>query len=508
MKLLRNILSGWAYMIVSSAVVLFMTPFIIKSLGVATFGVWALLLNVIGYLNLLDFGSQQAQARFLSRAVGKEDSTLFAEVFSNTAILFFAIGSLILIAVAILAQFGDQIFNIPAEGQDDFRLILWIIGSMVALEFASKSYGGSLAARESLDVINLIEICGVVVQALLVFSVLKYKLGLIGMASAVGLTMLLKIISYVVVAHVSIPHARISFKRYRLHILRELLGYGSVSYAIVALDLIKTNIGIPLIAMFMTTADAAYYSIAAQFVFYFYLMSRSVNGAFIPRISKLEGQGNWIELRHQFFLGTRIIAGMIFFVGISMMVFAGKFVELWLGKGFEPTYYVLLILTPAAMIALVQAVGTGFLFATSNHSFFAKISAAESVSAILLGLFLVKPLGVYGMAFGTLVPAIIFRGILLPRTISRLVGISLVEYFNKGFRAQIVYGAVYAVIAWSGYQLLKDEIASLWSFGVVAFMFLLVGLALAYAICLNADERASFVRRISDRVLRRQQSTS
>lgn len=506
MKLSRNILSGWGYIAVNTVIVLFMTPFLVRSLGVSNFGVWALILTVIGYLNLLDFGSQQAQARFLSRALGKEDSEHFRDIFSNTAILFFVIGTVILVAVLVLGQFGEGVFNVDLESRDEFRMILWIVGTMVAVEFMSKSYGGSLAARERLDIINLIEIVGAIVQAILVFGALTLGWGLIGMAGGVAVTMAVKILAYVAVGHAAYPHARITFRRFDKSIMRKLLGYGSISYIIVVSDLVKTNLGILIIGAFLTTTDAAYYSIAAQFVFYFFLMGRSVNSAFIPRISRLEGQGNWAVLREQFILGTRIISVVVIFVGSSMMIFGGKFIELWLGKGFEASFHILAILAPAAMFNLMQSISTSFMFATSNHGVYAKLNVLEAVAGVIIGLVLVRPLGPYGIALGVLIPAAFFRIGVQPFVTCRLVGISLREYFARGFRRQLVFGVAYVATAVGGLQMFSGYVQTLWQFFLMAAGFLAVGAFLVYVICITAEERSLVLARMRKRWLLRQQS--
>ena len=508
MRLARNIVSGWAYMIVNTAIVLFMTPFIIRTIGIANFGVWALLLTVITYLNLLDFGSQQAQARFLSRAIGRGDSELFRDVFSNMTIVFAAAGLLIVATVFLLAEYGDAFFNIGDGDGEVFRRILLVMGAAVAIEFTVKSYGGSLAARERLDIINLIEIAGAVVQAIMVFIVLTLDFGLVGMAYGVAGTILIKVIMYVVTAHVSYPHARVSLSRYSPAVLKQLMAYGSISYLITAMDVLRTNIGIPIIAAFLTTTDAAYYSIAAQFVFYFFLLSRSITSAFIPRISRLEGQGDWVELRRQFFLGTRLVGLLVLFVGISMMVFGGKFIELWLGPGFEASYVVLLILTPAAIFTLLHSISTSFLFATSNHGRYARMVVYESIGTVLLGLAFVRSLGVYGMALGMLIPTVLCRMLLQPAMTRRLIDVPWSEYFLRGFAPQLLFGLGYLALAYGVFEVLESQISSMWMFFSVAFGMLLLAGPLAFAVGLTGDERDAVLGRARKWFVRAQQSAS
>ena len=66
--LARNVLLNWAALIAEVAVAFFLTPFMVRSLGLAIYGIWSLLNSVIGYMGLVDLGIRGSVGRFLNAA--------------------------------------------------------------------------------------------------------------------------------------------------------------------------------------------------------------------------------------------------------------------------------------------------------------------------------------------------------------------------------------------------------------------------------------------------------
>src|SRR5438445_81374 len=73
-----NVIMNWIAMAVGMVVPFFLTPFVIRSLGVAAYGVWILAVSTVSYLNILDLGLRSAIIRFVSKAEAQgkpEDAT-------------------------------------------------------------------------------------------------------------------------------------------------------------------------------------------------------------------------------------------------------------------------------------------------------------------------------------------------------------------------------------------------------------------------------------------------
>ena len=72
-QLAKNILSSWTSLAVRSIIVFLVNPFIIHTLGNDRYGVWVLVMSLINYMIIFDFGMKQALTRFISKFLGLND---------------------------------------------------------------------------------------------------------------------------------------------------------------------------------------------------------------------------------------------------------------------------------------------------------------------------------------------------------------------------------------------------------------------------------------------------
>src|SRR5437870_2424255 len=88
-RVVRNVLSNWGAFVFAALVSFFLSPFLVRSLGDARYGVWVLLVSIVGYLGLLDLGVRGAVTRYVARfhAAREHDS---ANRVASTALAVFA----------------------------------------------------------------------------------------------------------------------------------------------------------------------------------------------------------------------------------------------------------------------------------------------------------------------------------------------------------------------------------------------------------------------------------
>ena len=70
-KLIRGSAVKITNFVLSIAISFYLMPFLIRSLGDSTYGIWTLVGEFLGYYGLMDIGLSSAVSRFISRAVGR-----------------------------------------------------------------------------------------------------------------------------------------------------------------------------------------------------------------------------------------------------------------------------------------------------------------------------------------------------------------------------------------------------------------------------------------------------
>ena len=100
-----------------------------------------------------------------------------------------------------------------------------------------------------------------------------------------------------------------------------------------------------------------------------------------------------------------------------------EFIGLWMGKTHSgPSGLVLQILLVGQLAALGMYTADNILYGMARHGYNAKLHVFEALSNVVLSVALVRYMGVYGVALGTTIPLLFFKGVMLPRFVCKVTG--------------------------------------------------------------------------------------
>src|SRR5262249_27494160 len=131
------------------------------------------------------------------------------------------------------------------------------------------------------------------------------------------------------------------------------------------------------------------------------------------------------RLQRLFLVGTRFSLATVVPIAAVLLLMAGPLVRSWVGPEFEGTVVVVRLLAVIVVVRVGNAPGSTLLKGAGRHCLVAGVNVATAIVNVSLSILLAKPLGLEGVAIGTLVPVTataIF--ILFPASCSR-VGVSI-----------------------------------------------------------------------------------
>jgi len=132
-------------------------------LGKEQFGLWALALQISGYMALLELGMSSAISRFLADYKDDVNGGEYGSLLLTGGIVLAIQGGMIAIAGAVFSYAAPALFHIPTALASDFRWVLVIITSLTGFTIATRSLGGPLWAFQRMDITNLLAIMTLVV---------------------------------------------------------------------------------------------------------------------------------------------------------------------------------------------------------------------------------------------------------------------------------------------------------------------------------------------------------
>ncbi|MFW6154474.1 MAG: lipopolysaccharide biosynthesis protein, partial [Planctomycetota bacterium] len=432
-SLVINALSSWAGFAVMVVTGFLLTPFVIAHLGKNGYGIWSVVGSIIGYYGLLDLGVSSAVRRYVARYAARDDHDALNETIATAMTLFMAAGVVIL-AVSVFAS-GPlaRFFRVGPGMVDDFRRVMILLGLAATVNLIGQVHRATIAAHELFVPRNVVMIAITVLRALLTVATLRAGWGLGGVAlshlSADGAGFVL----HLALIRRLTPYVKLWPRCVRWPRLWELLGYGLTMTVIVAAGTLQIQAASIIVARFISLEAVAVYAVAALLARYFANLIHAGMGVLHPRFAGLDGLDDLGRLRSLMVKGLWVSTMLSCAVGLSLLVLGPRFLDLWVGVRFTPEELhtastVLILLTVSSVLILAQVPGDSVLYAMNRHRVFAVIMVVEAVFNLGLSVLLAIQVGTVGVATGAVVAVVCVRTVAQPVYVSRVVGMSVVDY--------------------------------------------------------------------------------
>ena len=427
-----KVINGFAlrtvYIILNIALAFFMMPFILHSLGDKMYGLWVLFSLFLIYISYLDVGLSSAVGRFISRAVGQEDSNGMNEIVNTAFIIYLFIGIFtLLLTICLVALAG--LFVKYAEELLIVRSLVFILGLNMAIGFPARAFGAVIGANLHYEISEVIALAELLLRNLLIFILFSMGYRIIALGIIVLITSLVSYVAYIFFAFKVRRDLRFSYEFFKKSRVKELFSYSVYTFIYKLAETLISRIDAFVVTVFIGLSAVAHYSIALTFISYFSNFIFNVMALIGPVFSQDEGNGNYEGIRHKLLFITKLSIYITMFIGL-MLVFYGKaFIIRWLGVEYVDAYPVLVVLAISTVIAMMQAPSGSLLFSISRHRFLAYIGIIEGISNLGLSILFVKKYGLVGVALGTAVPMVLIRLFIQPLYVCKVLQISRYKYY-------------------------------------------------------------------------------
>ncbi|RXA19409.1 polysaccharide biosynthesis protein [Methanosarcina sp. MSH10X1] len=223
----KNLITNVLYFIVNLASGLFLVPYFIDSLGVASYAMIPLATSFTAYVNLIMVSLNTSVSRPMTIELQRGEFKK-ANVTFNTA-LFGTLGIILLMLpiVVLLSYYSPSFFDVPSNQENSTRILF--LGVIIAflLRAWSSNLGVSIFAYNRLDLLNIISAINILVQVgliILFFKLDSPNLAYIGLAYLIA-----AIVAFVLTlffSHKISPQLTINIKDFCRIKANEIMGMG------------------------------------------------------------------------------------------------------------------------------------------------------------------------------------------------------------------------------------------------------------------------------------------
>ncbi len=451
-SLTRNALSNVGTPLIYLAIGLFLSPYLVHTLGNARYGAWSLVAEMLGYYNLLDFGMRTAVIYFAGHYAAKGEYERLRSAMCSAFWALAVIGVLLSLAGSAFALRFSGVFIKGQASTSEVVIAMSILSFAIGLGLPVDMFGSVLIGNRRLDLYNGTEAFGRILSSLAIYLFLRSGGGLIGMAIIqFAARFLTGALNYLLAGKITggLP---LGWRWFAWQELRSMakLGYLNALLSLSVLVIMRTDLIV--VGMFLGVKWVAFYSFGRMLVTQAAELSSSLSRAFAPQFIHAAARNEHAELNRLFLFGTRISATMAAMMAASLAAFGYCFLRLWVGPAYvsgDWTYrsdIVMAILLAAQLARWLQNVTWQLMITTRQHHFATPLSICEALVNLGLSILLVKRYGLAGVAIGTLIPMLI-SNLLSGAYALRMLKIGVIEYFRKGIGSPLAAGIIAFVSA-------------------------------------------------------------
>ena len=477
-----GVVLSYVLMIFEVLSTLLLTPFIIRTLGQAEYGVYKLSAAITAYLLLLDLGVGNAIIRYIAK-YRFDNNKLQAKKFLGVATIYYmAIAVIAIAAGGVLVAVFPNAFSKGLSAEEiklgQKLLIITMINAAVTLGTAA--YNNVIIAYEKYTISKGASIIQIILRMLLTYIALKMNMGSIGIV-AVNLAMTVLCRLYFVVYVVFKIKLAPMFSGISVPFVKEIVVYSS--WILLQMIATQLNSSVDQILIGSIVRDSAVilavYGVGTQIVQYFQSIGSAFTGILMPGVVKMvECNATGEQLTEEMIKIGRIIFMFLMIIFIGFAVCGKNFVVLWAGAENEQAYVVTLILMAAYIFTLTESIGMQILWAMNEHREQSILKMIIVLLNIILTVILIKWNPLIGATIGTFISLVLGDVVVMNIIFKYKIKLLLMRYYMGIFKG-IVPSAVISLIV--GYIIHK------YMFGGWIGLFLnIITICIFYAICMFA----------------------
>jgi O-antigen/teichoic acid export membrane protein len=446
-RVFRSVLSNWSCLFLNATVALVLTPYVVRHLGDAAYGIWALVLQLTGYMGIVDVGLRSALVRFVSSTHARKEFDGLNRLLSSTILIYAIMVPLSLLTGILLAVFALPRMHIAPEGLRTAQVTLFIAAMIIACDFLFATFHASLAGLSRWDLINAVSVSGILVRAGLIILFLEAGYGLITLALIQFSVTLAGYLVEILILKRLVPTFQILWEVPDWEHLRPVLSHSWYSLLLSLANSLNYRVDTIVIAAFLPIEQVTFYVIGLRLIEFFRDLLNSTTMVTSPLVSSYEALGESHRTTTMLIRSTKYSL-IIGFLGVAGFLILGTdFIRLWMGPRFAgPSGRVLAILTLGLMVSATQYASSHILYGLSQHKINMKWTVVESILNIALSITLIRKYGIFGVAAGTSISNLLIRGFLFPRSVLSTLGVSWKRYLRDGIVPSIFPALSFAIV--------------------------------------------------------------
>lgn len=475
-----GVILSYVLMVFEVLSTLLLTPFIIRSLGQAEFGVYKLSAAITAYLLLLDMGVGNAIIRYIAKYRAEKDKVKERQFFGIATIFYAVIGILAFVIGCILVKKFPQLF---AKGLGEKEIILgqkllFITMLNASFSLTTSCYNNIILAYEQYKTSRICSIVQIIFRMIFTFTALKLGFGSVGIV----------VVNLIATVFVRIYMMGFVFFKIKLFpmlkdidraFIFEVVSYSSLIFLQMIATQINSNVDQILLGSLVSSSAIiiGVYGIGTQIVQYFQQIGSAFTSVLMPGIVNLvETSCDNKKIVDEMIKIGRMIMMVLALIWGCFLINGKNFISLWAGKENLSAYYVTISLMFVYIFILSESVGTQVLWALNEHKEQSYLKIMIVVLNIALTVVLIKWNPLIGATLGTVLSLFLGDIVVMNLIFVKKIKMNL-GYYYRNLLKGIIPSLILTIISGC---LIKGIFSNSW----LGFIMKVIIMCVVYGACM------------------------
>lgn len=504
-RISRNIVFSVIAFVLNMIISFFLTPHITSNLGSEAYGFVKLSTDFVSYASLVSIALNSMASRFIMLERERNNSDKASSYYSSILISNVILAMFLIVPAVIITLYLDRVLNIPEGLVIDAKLTFALAFLSFLMELAFSTFGNCYFLSNRIDASSIVSAVANIVKVLCIMAMfVAFSPNIVYLSLGGLIASSILVLFNLYYHHKLVPDIRFDKKKVKWKIILEVLSSG-IWNAITRLSQIFSS-GLDLLVtnVILGATNMGYLSVAKTVPNLVATFNSTVANAFSPNMMMLYAKGNMDQLKSATKTAMRFMCLFVTIPTAILITMGQEFFMLWVPEQPSQLINVLSILT------IINSCVTGpmqplyQIFTITN-----KIKQSSIVMiiygfvSILITFVCLKltNLGLYAVAGVSLVGSLIVAlGYHLPFS-AKYIGLPWYTFFpeiGKSILTLVVQCVPGMII---NFLIPLQSSWLLWFAGAICSA--IVGLVINMFLVLNAQERRTLMRMVTNKFIRR-----
>lgn len=382
---------------------IFLTPYIISSIGLERFGVWAIVGVVTGYFGLLDLGIGTSFVKYIAEFYAKKEFDKINNIINTGFTLYCALAIVTTMLIFLLKNPILAFLNMPAYLRYEAGVVLVIGITLFGASNAMSPFAAVQGGLQRMDISNNIAAAMSTVNIAGTIFFLSHGYGLIGLMINNVIIFIGMAAVNIIIAYKLLPELRFRIFSFDQSIFKKLFRFGYHMQIAKVAGIIAGQTDKILITCFLSIGFVTFYQLGSSIVYYAASLAAILTSALMPAFSEIEARSERPRLVEAYLRSMKYISFFIVPIFIYLIISAQQVIFMWMGYGYEQSVFVIQILAAAFLMNTIGQVPGSVCLAIDKPQLMAVGAMVIIVTNIILSALFIRIFGFLGVAWGTLI---------------------------------------------------------------------------------------------------------